>query len=116
MLQRAASHYNSGTDIREAVTIGAKAVELAAAGETGAMVVFRRICDVPYLVSCDRAEIGAVANLEKTVPKNWITEDGWDVTEQMDRYLRPLIQGEPPRFSRNGLPDYFALDKTLVKK
>jgi len=116
VLQRSASHCSSGTDIREAVTIGARAVELAAAGETGAMVVFRRICENPYLVSCDKAGIGDVANLEKTVPASWITPGGWDVTEQMDRYLRPLIQGNPPRFEKDGLPDYFALDKTIVKR
>lgn len=116
LLQRCAAHCASLTDIHEAVTIGAAAVSCAAAGKTGGMMVFHRVSSQPYLVTCDWAPVGDVANLEKTIPGSWITSDGWDVTSDMVEYLRPLIQGCNSAKTVDGMPVYFALDKTLVKK
>ena len=116
LLQRCAAHCASLTDVREAVAVGSAAVSCAAAGQTGGMLVFHRVSSQPYLVTCDWAPVGDVANLEKTIPGSWITPDGWDVTGEMADYIRPLIQGCNSTVIKDGMPVFFTLDKTLVTK
>ena len=104
ILQRCASHMASATDLEESFALGAKAVEAALAGHTGEMSVIRRLSDVPYKTEYDTAQVDRVANFEKKVPRNWISEEGNDVKEEMLTYLRPLIQGEVETNYVNGLP------------
>lgn len=116
VLQRAASHYSSATDIEESLRIGEQAVVSALAGKTGVMMVFRRAKGPVYLVDVDSVPIEQCANLEKTVPAEWITGGGSDVSQEMMDYLRPLVKGRAVHFEKNGMPEFFALDKTIVAK
>lgn len=115
VLQRAAAHCASATDIAEALEIGEAAVRFAAEGKTDVMMIFRRVPGDVYLVDVECVPIGACANLERTVPADWITADGSDVSEEMMHYLRPLVVGRAPYFEEKGMPAFFALDKRVVE-
>ena len=104
ILQRCASHLASATDLDESFRLGETAVAAALAGHTGEMSVIRRVSDVPYEIEYGTAPVNAVANFEKKVPRNWISEEGNDVKEEVLTYLRPLIQGEVKTKYVNGLP------------
>lgn len=106
VLQRSATHLKSDTDILEACRIGAEAVSFAVKGETGVMAVFRRVSDEPYLVSYECADLHSIANQEKKAPREWINEDGCDVTEKMLTYLNPLIVDQQGL----GIPAFFTLN------
>ncbi|MCL2884682.1 MAG: 6-phosphofructokinase [Oscillospiraceae bacterium] len=115
VLQRAAAHYASGTDIEEAFKIGEHAVVAALHGQTGVMATFERVSNEPYLVQYGTVPIEDCANLEKTIPADWIV-DGCDVSAEMVAYLRPLVAGRAPHFEEGGVPSYLLLDKTIVKR
>lgn len=102
-LQRCASHFASLTDIEEAFDCGAAAVRAAVIdNETGKVVCMNRISEVPYKITYDLADVHNIANVEKTVPLEWITFDY--VTEEAVSYIRPLIQGELNPIINDGLP------------
>ena len=102
-LQRCASHFASLTDIEEAFDCGAAAVRAAVIdNETGRVVCMNRISEVPYKITYDLADVHNIANVEKTVPLEWITFDY--VTEEAVSYIRPLIQGELNPIIYDGLP------------
>lgn len=102
-LQRCASHFASLTDIEEAFDCGATAVNAAMFDlETGKVVCMKRVSNVPYKVAYELADVHNIANVEKTVPLDWITEDY--VTEEAVHYIRPLIQGELNPIINDGLP------------
>ena len=102
-LQRCASHFASLTDIEEAFDCGAAAVRAAVIdNETGKVVCMNRISAVPYKITYDLADVHNIANVEKTVPLEWITFDY--VTEEAVSYIRPLIQGELNPIINDGLP------------
>lgn len=102
-LQRCASHFASLTDIEEAFDCGAAAVRAAVIdNETGRVVCMNRISEVPYKITYDLADVHNIANVEKTVPLEWITFDY--VTEEAVSYIRPLIQGELNQIINDGLP------------
>lgn len=103
-LQRAANHIASLTDIDEAMQAGAHGVLAAAEGKTGVMVVMQRVSEQPYFCRMDTYDIHNIANGEKTVPLEWITEDGRGLKEEMLRYMRPLIMGEVLPIYVDGLP------------
>lgn len=109
VLQRSASHLRSETDIDEACRIGAEAVSMAVGGKTGIMATFSRVSDRPYLVRYEYADIEKVANVERTVPAEWIDAEAMDVTEEMKKYLSPLIVN--PSQKESGIPVYFTVDK-----
>ena len=109
-LQRCASHIVSRRDITEAYDAGATAVATALAGETGKMVIFKRISNEPYKVFTETHDIGDIANVEKTVPKEWITENGTYVSQEFIDYARPLIIGELTPFMVDGLPRHLTID------
>ncbi|MCL2698468.1 MAG: 6-phosphofructokinase [Oscillospiraceae bacterium] len=115
VLQRAAAHFSSGTDIAEAQRIGEEAVRAALDGQTGVMMTFERVSNSPYLVNYGTVAIEKCANLEKTIPTEWII-GGCDVSEEMVQYLRPLTEGRAPYFEKNGVPEYLFLDKTIISK
>ncbi len=105
-LQRAGGHLASETDINESFAVGAAAVRAADKGITGQMVTIDRVGEHPYESTTGLCDVHNVANLEKTVPAEWITEDGTYVTEEFINYVRPLIQGEMSHIMVNGLPRY----------
>lgn len=111
VLQRCAVHIGSSTDISEAKEVGAAAVRCAVKGKTGVVIVMERVSDAPYLVEYHDRPVEEIANIEKTVPSEWINEKGNDVTEEMVNYLRPLILGETMQFMENGLPKHFTFEE-----
>ncbi len=114
VLQRVAMHLASGTDLREAEDVGMYAVEAALSGKTDLMVAIKRVSNHPYLVRYETAPLADVANHERTVPLDWICDDGTNVTEDMVEYLRPLFRGETHVFYEDGLPHFFKLDRTKI--
>ncbi len=109
-LQRCASHMVSRCDINEAQAIGAEAFLAAKNGETGKMMVFRRVSNAPYSVVASLCDINLIANKEKCVPQEWITNDGTYVSEEFEKYARPLILGEVDPFIVDGLPRHLHID------
>ena len=115
-LQRAARHIASKTDVDQAYAVGKAAVEMAIAGKNAVMPAIRRLSDNPYTWDIVEAPLAQVANVEKKMPKDFITEDGYGITEACRRYLAPLIEGEDPPPYKNGLPDYVRLKNQSVAK
>lgn len=117
-LQRSARHIASQTDVDQAFALGQSAVNAARAGQNGVMMCIERTSHSPYQWAVGSVPLASVANIERTLPADFIREDGFHITPKARTYLLPLIQGEAfPPFS-NGLPDYqhFSLDcleKTL---
>lgn len=115
-LMRSARHIASLTDLEQAYAVGRAAVEYAAAGKSGVMVTIDRQSDEPYTWTLGEAPLEKVANVEKPMPREYISEDGFHITPAARRYLVPLIAGEsyPPYV--NGLPQYVQLRKIAVEK
>mgnify|MGYP000451669978 CR=1 FL=1 len=109
VMQRCSSHICSKTDIDEAEEIGSAGVKAALAGKTGKMMIFKRISDVPYVVTVDSVDAHDAANKEKFFPAQWLSEDGNDVNPEAVRYFLPLIQGEVKIAMKNGMPVHFKL-------
>ena len=103
-LQRAATHLASLTDINEAFQVGADAVKAANEGKTGMMITLDRNGDNPYQCGTSAYDIHAIANVERPVPAEWITEDGCNLNEGYINYARPLIMGELQPLFVNGTP------------
>ena len=97
-MQRAASHLASRIDILEAFQVGE--------GDTGEMVIIKRLSDDPYQSTTDLRNVHKVSNVEKVVPREWITEDGTYVTDEFISYVRPLIQGDVSPVMVDGIPRY----------
>jgi 6-phosphofructokinase len=115
-LQRAARHIASKTDVDQAYAVGKKAVELALAGRNAVMPTIERVSDLPYRWKVGTADLAKVANVEKFMPRSYISADGFGITEACKRYLRPLIKGEDyPRY-KDGLPIYATLKNVAVAK
>ncbi len=115
-LQRSARHIASATDLEQARAVGRAAVELALAGESGVMPVIRRLSDQPYRWEVASAPLSEIANREKKMPRKFISEDGFGITEAARRYLAPLIRGEAfPDFRDDGLPDYLRPDFATIE-
>ncbi len=106
--QRCASHIASKTDLDESVMIGKAAVEAAANGETGNMMIFVRENENPYKIAVASADIQAIANAVRSVPREFINERGNNVTEACLRYIAPLIIGEPEQIYEGGMPKHFS--------
>ncbi len=102
-LQRCAAHMTSRTDITEAYNVGGAAVKSAFEGETGKVVVLKRVSDDPYMCITETADVKAIANVEKKVPLEWITDDDY-VTQDLIHYIHPLIQAELSPIMVDGLP------------
>lgn len=109
LMQRCSARNASLTDIYESRMLGQKAAACAVEGKTGRMASVERISNEPYKVRYVDVDVAQVANLEKTVPLEWITEDGCQVTQEMLDYLRPLIQGEVNMTFINGTPEHIRL-------
>jgi len=113
--QRAAMHFASRTDAEEAYLVGQKAVEAAMRGIGGKMVTIERTSDQPYRITTGLADLEKVANAERPLPKEYISEDGFAVTEAFRRYASPLVQGEAEiEIGADGLPVYARLARRLI--
>ncbi|HET7597411.1 MAG TPA: diphosphate--fructose-6-phosphate 1-phosphotransferase, partial [Burkholderiales bacterium] len=115
-LQRAARHIASKVDVEQAYAVGKAAVELAAKGANAVMPVIVRKSDRPYRWSIGTAHLKDIANREKMLPPEFISDDGFHITARCRRYLAPLIVGEDPPPFRNGLPAYVKLRNAPVRK
>ena len=115
-LQRAARHLASNSDVEQAYALGKAAVEMALDGKNSIMPAIIRTSNNPYQWEIGCGELKDIANVEKMMPTNYISEDGFSITDECREYLLPLIEGEnyPPYI--NGLPDYVVLKKLKVDK
>ena len=115
-LQRAARHIASGTDVEQAYAMGKAAVDFALAGKNAVMPTIVRKKSKPYRWVIGEAPLSKVANVEKKMPRGYITKDGYGITAKCREYLEPLISGEDYPPYKNGLPQYVRLKKQLLKK
>ncbi|GAB2783262.1 6-phosphofructokinase [Halomonas shantousis] len=115
-LQRAARHIASRTDVEQAYAVGQEAVKLALAGKNAMMPAIKRVSEAPYEWRIEAAPLAEVANQEKFMPRDFIREDGFGITEACRRYLQPLIQGEDYPPFENGLPKVAKLKKAKVER
>jgi ATP-dependent phosphofructokinase / diphosphate-dependent phosphofructokinase len=115
-LQRAARHIASKTDVKQAYDLGKAAVQMALKGHNAVMPTIDRVSDKPYKYKIGMAPLAKVANVEKFMPRNFITADGFGITEPCKRYLKPLIQGEDYPKYKDGVPVYATLKNVAVAK
>jgi len=115
-LQRSARHLASKTDLEQAYAVGKAAVELALAGRNAVMPAIVRTSDKPYRWKIGVAPLDRVANVEKKLPRDFITSDGYGITAKARRYLSPLVRGEDYPPFRDGLPSYVRLKNISVPK
>jgi 6-phosphofructokinase 1 len=115
-LQRAARHIASKTDVKQAYDLGKRAVELALKGHNAVMPTIERVSDAPYRWKVGVANLADIANVEKFMPRDFISADGFGITDKCRRYLAPLIAGEDYPAYRNGLPVYATLKNTPVPR
>ena len=115
-LQRSARHIASKTDVLQSYAVGKAAVELAIKGRSGVMPVIVRKSSKPYRWTVGVAELKDVANKEKMMPRDYITGDGFHITDKCRQYLEPLVQGEDYPPYRSGLPAYVKLRNAAVPK
>ena len=115
-LQRSARHIASRTDVEQAYAVGAAAVRFALAGKDKVMPTIVRTSDSPYRWKIGEARLSRVANVERKMPRSYITRDGFGITARGKRYLAPLIAGEDYPTYRRGLPRYVSLKNELVAR
>jgi 6-phosphofructokinase 1 len=117
-LQRAARHISSKTDVEQAYAVGQAAVEMAVAGKNAVMPAIIRKSNTPFKWVIEEAPLDQVANVEKFMPRDFISEDGFSITEACREYLEPLIRGEAelPYDEKTGLPTYVRLTHQLAEK
>ncbi len=115
-LQRAARHLASNSDVEQAYALGEAAVEMAVAGKNSVMPAVVRTSNNPYTWEIGSGELKDIANVEKMMPMEYISEDGFGITEACREYLQPLIEGENYPPYKNGLPDYVVMKKEMVAK
>jgi ATP-dependent phosphofructokinase / diphosphate-dependent phosphofructokinase len=115
-LQRAARHVASATDVEQAYAMGKAAVDFAIAGENAIMATIVRSANEPYAWEVGKASLSDIANVEKFMPPEYISEDGFGITAACRQYLLPLIAGEDYPPYKNGLPDYVVLKNIALEK
>ena len=115
-LQRSARHLASKIDVDHAYAAGRRAVEMALEGKTSLMVTIERSRGDTYKWFLGEASLEKVANMEKKMPRNFITKDGFGITKKAKDYLKPLIIGEDFPPFKSGLPEYVKLKNILAAK
>ena len=115
-LQRSARHIASRVDVEQAYAVGKAAVELAVTGRNAVMSAIIRESNAPYRWSVGEAPLEKVANFERKMPMDFISEDGFGITRSCREYLEPLIEGEEYPAYLNGLPRFARLKKVMVEK
>ncbi|MBR3901228.1 MAG: 6-phosphofructokinase [Ruminococcus sp.] len=115
VMQRCSSHLCSKTDIDEAEAIGSAGVKCALDGETGKVMVFRRVNEMPYTIVIETTSAANIANNEKFLPDDFITPSGNNITDNALSYFLPLIQGELNTIMEQGVPKHFAIQESVLK-
>ena len=115
-LQRCASHITARVDVTEAFNVGGAAVKAAFEGLSGQVITLKRVSDDPYMCITEPADVHFIANVEKKVPDEWITDDGTNVKPELTHYIRPLIQAEIMPLWVDGLPRHIRLQSETEKK
>jgi len=115
-LQRSARYIASQTDLEHAIAIGTAAVEYALAKEHNVMLTINRSHSEQYEWDIGTTPLASVANIEKIMPPEFITEDGFNVTPACIDYLKPLINGQANQPYEDGLPKYVKLKNILSNK
>ena len=115
VMQRCSSHLSSKTDIDEAEQIGAAGVQTALRGETGRVMIFRRIHNKPYTITMEPADASQIANREKFLPREFLTPAGNNISDEAMAYFLPLIQGELNLVMRGGIPVHFTIQESVLK-
>ncbi len=116
-LQRSARHISSESDVLQAYALGEAAVEKAMEGKNAIMPTIVRESSNPYKWSIGEANLADVANVEKMMPMDFISEDGFGITDKCKEYLYPLIKGESyPDYDDNGMPKYVTMKNTIIDK
>ncbi|MDR1425054.1 MAG: diphosphate--fructose-6-phosphate 1-phosphotransferase [Azoarcus sp.] len=103
-LQRSAAHWVSAIDHVQAQAVARAAVSYALEGRDGMVATIRRLSDTPYRWDIVPVAAVAVADLERRVPREFITDDGMQMSEAGRRYLAPLVVGERAVNCADGLP------------
>jgi len=109
-MQRCAGHLTSRVDITEAYQVGGSAVKAAFDGDTGKVVILKRVSEDPYICTTDLYDVHKIANIEKKVPLEWITNDGTYVSQKLVNYIKPLIQAELTPIMITGQPRHLVID------
>ncbi|MDG2070328.1 MAG: 6-phosphofructokinase [Pseudomonadales bacterium] len=115
-LQRAARHIASATDVEQAYAVGKAAVEFALAGKNAVMPIIVRQKGKRYRWKIGEAPLNRVANVERKMPRSYISTDGYGITKSCKNYLSPLIEGEDTPPYKHGLPQYVRPKNKLVRK
>ena len=102
-LQRAGTHLASLTDIKEAESVGMRAVSAAFSGKTGRMVIMKRKEGKDYKITMSTYDIHNIANVEKTIPSEWIDDKNKLMKDEFINYVKPLIQGELKPIFKDGV-------------
>ena len=118
LMQRCGAHLASKVDVEEAFNAGRESVKVAVSGETDKMVIFERSYDKDgnYVCNYKAMPLELAANTEKTVPQEWIINNGTDVSDEFVKYALPLIQGDCKAPLEDGLPRFAKLKKVFVTK
>ena len=114
--QRSAAHFASQQDVDEAVACGEAAVRAAVEGKSGLMVTIERQSDDPYEFTTGLHPLGDIALVERTIPRDWINEDGWLPNDKFIQYAAPLIEGRLDLPTKGGLPKFAELTRVPVEK
>ena len=115
VMQRCSSHLASKTDIDESESIGSAGVRCALSGQTGKVMVFRRISDMPYTIVIETADAYEIANNVKHLPEEYINSAGNNISDTAIPYFMPLIQGELNPIMSQGVPKHFAIHESVLK-
>ena len=115
-LQRSARHLSSQTDLDQAIAVGEKAVEYVISGQNAVMPAIIRKNDIPYEWEIQAAPLEKIANVEKMLPSDYISEDGWGITDKARDYLIGLIEGEASTPWKGGLPLHAEIKGVMVDK
>ena len=108
--------FASQQDVDEAVACGVAAVRAAIDGKSGFMVTIERQSDEPYEFTTGLHPLGDIALVERTIPRDWISEDGWLPNENLIKYVAPLVAGRLDLPTKGGLPKFAELTRVPVEK
>jgi 6-phosphofructokinase len=116
-LQRAARHLASESDVEQAYALGEAAVEKVLEGKNAIMPTVVRESSTPYQWHIGEAPLSEVANVEKMMPMEFISADGYGITDACKEYLYPLIKGESyPAYDEKGMPKYATMKGAMIAK
>ncbi len=115
-LQRSARHIASKADLEQSYAVGKASVEFAITGQNAVMAAILRTSDKPYRWKIAAVPLAKVANVEKMLPRDYVTADGFGITSKARAYLAPLIRGEDFPPFKEGLPQYVRLKNVAVPK